>query len=64
MQRIYLFMLEIPTVLCTIELTASTKNELFNVAMIIAIRFAFHLFEKKYPSVREGLKNRFKKTEV
>lgn len=64
MQRIYIFLAEVTTTLSIFELTASTKNELFNIGMIIFIRIGFHFFEKKFPSVKDRIKSRFKKPEA
>lgn len=55
MQRIYIFLAEIPTALLAVELSPSTKNELFNIGVIIAVRLAFYAFERKFPKLKEKL---------
>lgn len=60
MQRIYIFLLEMPTALLMVEISPSTKTELVNIGLIVAVRIAFHYFEKYFPKVT-GI---FKKKEV
>jgi len=60
MQRIYIFLAEIPTALLAVELSPSIKSELFNIGLIVTVRLAFHLFEKKFPAIQQ----KFKKKEV
>ena len=62
MQRIYIFLAEVTTALSIFELTTAAKNEIFNLGIIILIRFIFHYSEKHYPSVKEKVKEKFTKT--
>lgn len=49
-----------PTALLMVEISPSTKTEIVNIGLIVAVRIAFHYFEKYFPKVT-GI---FKKKEV
>lgn len=53
MQRTYIFLAEITSGLTLLKLTPETKNELFNIGLIIAVRIGFYLFEKKFPKIKQ-----------
>lgn len=55
MPRTYLFIIEITSGLTVLKLTNETKNEIFNICLIILVRIVFFLFERKLHIIKRKL---------